>query len=79
MGDHCSARGQIGTGPARAALAGPVWILHSIVGWELAIKVQDIKKLIPKKPKILKRKIGLGLGLGLKLELGLRSGLILNF
>ena len=35
MRDHCSARDQIGTGPVRAALAGPAWALHSIVGWEL--------------------------------------------
>ena len=34
MRDHCSARGQIDTGPVRAALAGPAWALHSIVGWE---------------------------------------------
>ena len=35
MRDHCSARGQIGTGPVRAALAGPAWALHSIVGWDV--------------------------------------------
>ena len=33
MRGHCSARGQIGTGTVRAALAGPAWALHSIVGW----------------------------------------------
>ena len=34
MWGHYSARGQIGTVPVRAALAGPAWALHSIVGWE---------------------------------------------
>ena len=33
MRGHYSACGQIGTGPVRAALAGPAWALHSIVGW----------------------------------------------
>ena len=33
MRGHCSARGQIDTGPVGAALAGPTWALHSIVGW----------------------------------------------
>ena len=33
MWGHYSARGQIGTVPVRAALAGPAWALHSIVGW----------------------------------------------
>ena len=32
MWDHYSARGQIGTITVRAALAGPAWTLHSIVG-----------------------------------------------
>ena len=33
MWGHYSTRGQIGTVPVRAALAGPAWALHSIVGW----------------------------------------------
>ena len=33
MRGHYSARGQIGTGTVRAALPGPAWALHSIVGW----------------------------------------------
>ena len=33
MRGHCSARGQIGTVPVRAALAGPSRALHSTVGW----------------------------------------------
>ena len=34
MWGHYNARGQIGTVTVRAALAGPVWALHSIVNWE---------------------------------------------
>ena len=34
MWGHYSARGQIDTGPVRAALAGLQWALHRIVGWE---------------------------------------------
>ena len=34
MRGHYSARGQIGTVPVRAALAGPARALHSIVGWD---------------------------------------------
>ena len=37
MRGHCSARGQIGTGTVWAALAGPAWALHSIVGWEYQV------------------------------------------
>ena len=33
MQGHCIARGQIDMCPVRAALAGPAWALHSIVGW----------------------------------------------
>ena len=33
MRGHCSARGQIGTVPLRASLAGPAWALHNLVGW----------------------------------------------
>ena len=33
MRGHYSARGQIGTGPVWAALAGPAWAQHSIVIW----------------------------------------------
>ena len=33
MWGHYSARGQIGTVTVQAALAGPAWALHSIVGW----------------------------------------------
>ena len=33
MRGHCSAGGRIGTGTIQAALAGPAWALHSIVGW----------------------------------------------
>ena len=36
MRGHCSARSQVGTGPVRAALAGPAWALHSFVGWDNA-------------------------------------------
>ena len=50
MWGHCSSRGQIGTGTVRAALAGPTWALHSIVGWkgvenllERSIKVESEK------------------------------------
>ena len=32
-------RGQIGTGPIWAALTGPAWALHSIVGWDCAIVI----------------------------------------
>ena len=36
MRGHCNARGQIGTGPVRAALAGPMWAgvdVVSLVSW----------------------------------------------
>ena len=35
MRGQCSSFGQIGTGTIRAALAGPAWALHGIVGWEV--------------------------------------------
>ena len=44
MRGHCSARGQIGTGPVREALAGPAWALHSIVGWIVAKAFNQIFK-----------------------------------
>ena len=43
MWGHCSARGQIGTGPVRAALAGSAWALHSIVGWGVATLTEVTK------------------------------------
>ena len=46
MWGHYSARGQIGTVPVRAALAGPAWVLHSIVGWALPIVWQQREEII---------------------------------
>ena len=49
MRGRYSARGQIGTGPVRAALAGPARALHSIVGWDVAktqhLFFQNISKI----------------------------------
>ena len=36
MWGHYSARGPIGMVTIRAALTGPAWALHSIVGWVTA-------------------------------------------
>ena len=50
MRGHCSARDQIDTGSVRAALEGPAWALHSIVGWVLPVfsDLFCVKKTITK-------------------------------
>ena len=48
MRGHCSARGQIGTVPVRAALAIPARALDSIVGWGVPRprRARDITKVV---------------------------------
>ena len=64
MRGHCSPRGQIGTGTVQAALAGPTWALHSIVGW-VAVRgkyrvgriAEDFSQIHQGKPLVRRAKI----------------------